>query len=583
MIYALLLGTRWQVFFEQELEVATKAAERVREPLSLKDRFPYMLGWVNSDVAIDDEGRLVMTTSHLWQLVETHALFDWSDIEVHGMSLTREGPKPQIQTRTSLEKFNEAIRISAEIGWLKILDIKAESWDDLRRWVAENWDVVVDAAVRRLGEGVKSELEVLRDKLNDDKVAREVVAPALLLILAEILGVNEETLRYFGAVVSGAIDGDGYVSAAMKRVELASGEREIALLWAAAFVAHGIKAKVEKAGGYTFQVVVSGDDAAGLANLYFLYGAPLLKGDERIINHKLAEAIKLGAEVLNIRWERLRKTPSGLIAADLIISAGGAVVKYSIYLRHNEIELRFNSTNRSHVELAARLLGLVGVSAEVKVKKRKDKRNEWQVVATTNMLAAGREELRKTLAKIVEKARGKRWVDADKAKRWLEKLERGLTLIEGWPMYYVGLNDGALEVIYHSTDPNSIRREVQWLKEVGLEEWRHFTVKMPEDGGIGYVRILKEGLAYIAWLSVYGNKEQRKLAEAFIELILQRAEDAGTEVRKKAKEIVEKGKEWSYLTLERFEKKVEVNGREYMVKVLGWSPSLRKVSAVRSC
>jgi hypothetical protein len=395
MIYALLLGTRWQVFFEQELEVAMKAAERVRERLSVKDRFPYMLGWVNSDVAIDNEGRLVMTTSHLWQLVETHALFDWSDIEVHGMSLTLEGPKPQIQTRTSLERFNVAIRISAEIGWLKILDIKAESWDDLRRWVAENWDVVVDAAVRRLGEGVRSELNALRDKLNDDQVAREVVAPALLLIQAERLGVNEETLRYFGAVISGAIDGDGHVSAAMKRVELAGGEREIALLWAAAFAAHGIKAKVEKAGGYTFQVVVSGGDAARLANLYFLYGAPLLKGDERIINYKLAEAIKLGAEVLNIRWERLRKTPSGLIAADLIISVGGAVVKYSIYLRHNEIELRFNSTNRSHVELAARLLGLVGVSAEVKVKKRKDKRDEWQVVATTNMLAAGREELRK--------------------------------------------------------------------------------------------------------------------------------------------------------------------------------------------
>jgi hypothetical protein len=65
-------------------------------------------------------------------------------------------------------------------------------------------------------------------------VAREVVAPALLLIQAERLGVNEETLRYFGAVASGAIGGDGYVSAARKEVGLTSGEREIALLWAAA-------------------------------------------------------------------------------------------------------------------------------------------------------------------------------------------------------------------------------------------------------------------------------------------------------------------------------------------------------------
>jgi hypothetical protein len=110
----------------------------------------------------------------------------------------------------------------------------------------ENWDIVVDAAVRRLGEGVRGELEALRDRLNDDKVAREVVAPALLLIQAERLGVNEETLRYFGAVISGAIGGDGYVSAAMKKVELASGEREVALLWAAALAAYGVKTKCRK-------------------------------------------------------------------------------------------------------------------------------------------------------------------------------------------------------------------------------------------------------------------------------------------------------------------------------------------------
>jgi hypothetical protein len=109
-----------------------------------------------------------------------------------------------------------------------MLGIKAESWEGLKQRVAENWGVVVDAAVRRLGEGVRSELKALRDKLNDDKIAREVVAPALLLIQAERLGVNELTLKYFGAIVSSAIDGDGYVSAALKRVELTSGEREIA-------------------------------------------------------------------------------------------------------------------------------------------------------------------------------------------------------------------------------------------------------------------------------------------------------------------------------------------------------------------
>ncbi len=78
--------------------------------------------------------------------------------------------------------------------------------------------------------GALKELEALRDRLNDDKIAREAITSALLLIQAERLGVNEATLRYFGAVISGAIDGDGHVSAARKEVGLTSGKLEVALL-----------------------------------------------------------------------------------------------------------------------------------------------------------------------------------------------------------------------------------------------------------------------------------------------------------------------------------------------------------------
>jgi ADP-heptose:LPS heptosyltransferase len=49
-----------------------------------------------------------------------------------------------------LEKLDEAIRESAEGGWLKMLGIKAESWDDLKRWVADHWDEVIDAVKKRL-------------------------------------------------------------------------------------------------------------------------------------------------------------------------------------------------------------------------------------------------------------------------------------------------------------------------------------------------------------------------------------------------------------------------------------------------
>jgi hypothetical protein len=568
IVYFLELDARWREFFKQELEASMKAAEEVGGRLPVEDRFPYMLGWVDSDVAIIRRGNkrvLEMSTSYLWQLAETHALFGWSVVELR-MSLTLEGPKLQVAVEASLEKLNEAIRKSAEGGWLKMFGIKAESWEGLRRWVVENWDVVVEAAVRRLGEGVRSELEALRNRLNDDKIAREVVAPALLLIQAEKLGVNEATLRYFGAVVSSAIDGDGHVSAARKEVVLTSGKRAIALLWAATLAAHGIRAKVQRVGSAP-RVLVSGNDATRLVGLYFLYGAPLLEGDERVINHKLAEAVKLGAEGLSVSWEGLRKTEGGLLATDLTISAGGATVKYNVYLS-NKVKLQFQSSDRSRVELAARLLKLAGVGADVK--KMDGKRDVSRVEVSTDKLAAGRRELRNAIADIVRKAVENGWMDTNRAEGWLEKLEEGLTLIEGWPRYHVGLaRSGALVVRFGSTSPDSIERERQRLREMGLEEGRHFTVKMPEGGKKGYVSILKEGLAYAAWLSVYGSGRQRELAAEFVEYILQRAWKAGKDVYEKVREIMEEGKARGSLTLKGFEKEVEVNCRKHVVKVIG--------------
>ncbi len=566
--YTLIFGVeRWLRFFEQRLEVAMKAAEVVGGRLPVEDRFSYMLGWVDSDVAIitkKGERVLRMTTSHLWQLAETHALFGWSVVGLY-MSLTLEGPKLQPLVEVPLDELDEAVRKSAEGGWLKTLGIKAESWDGLKRWVAENWDAVVDAAVKRLGEGVRGELEALRNKLNDDKVAREVAAPVLLLIQAERLGVNEETLRYFGAVVSGAIGGDGHVSAARRVIDLTSGEREIVLLWAAALAAYGIKTKVVKAGG-AYKVVASGDDAVKLAGLYFLYGSPLLEGDEKVINHKLYETMKLAAEGLSISWEGLRRTKGGA-AADLTLSEAGAAVKYNVYLRGDTIVLQFQSSDQSRAELAARLLKLAGVGAEVK-KVKVGGRDVWRVRAATDMLAAGREELRKALAELVNKAVERDWVDADKAERWLEKLERGRVLKERWPKYEVGLVEGALRVRYRSINSDGIEREAQRLREMGLEEGKHFTVKKPEGGGRGYVRILREGLERAAWLSVHGTEDQRKLAADFVERILQRAREAGSNVYEKASKIVEEGMSRGSLTLKGFVKEVEVNGVKYKVKVI---------------
>ncbi len=128
---------------------------------------------------------------------------------------------------------------------------------------------------------------------------------------------------------------------------------------------------------------------------------------------------------------------------------------------------------------------------------------------------------------------------------------------------------GALDVRYRSANPDGIERKAQRLRDMGLEEGVHFTVKMPEEGRDGYVYIRREGLAYATWLSVRGEGKQRELAAEFVEYILQRAKEEGDDVYKKAREIVEEGKARGSLKLEGFEKEVEVNGRKYVVKVKG--------------
>ncbi|MEM4650690.1 MAG: hypothetical protein QW086_02560 [Pyrobaculum sp.] len=205
-------------------------------------------------------------------------------------------------------------------------------------------------------------------------------------------------------------------------------------------------------------------------------------------------------------------------------------------------------------------------------------RDVWYVLVYTDKLAAGRKELRDALAKIVETARDNGWVDEKKAELWLEKLESGVALKEGWPRYHVGLKDGALEVSFGSTDPVSIEDEARRFRDMGLGEGKHFSVKMPEEGGgKGYVSILRKGLVQAAWLSVHGSGRQRELAAEFVKYILQRAEKAGEEVYEKVKEVVEEGRARGSLKLEGFEKRVEVGGRIYVVKVTGWGAEIEDV------
>ena len=408
-----------------------------------------------------------------------------------------------------------------------------------------------------------------------DKVVRKFVAPALELIMLDkaLRGEfsREEALLIFGEMYATAIAGDGTVGPSMVKLtvggELGGGA---ALLRLATLhllnqllpkeLTFNVRIYVER--GRNYNIVATGGDAARFKR-FLTVAAPSAGGGH--LSPKFEGFVEAARVEVRLDKDSIRPTKSGRVAAYLTLSEAGIAVKYNVYLR-NKIKLQFQSTNRGRAELAARLLRLAGVSAEV---KREGDRDVWQVWATTDKLAAGREELRKAIAELVRRAVKNGWVDAGKAEHWLDKLRGGHTLKEEWPKYEVGLVKGALKVRFSSTNPESIVRETQRLENMGLVEGRHFTVKMPEDGGKGYVSVLKEGLAYAAWLSVYGEEEQqRRLAAKFVNYILQRAKDGGEEVRKKAEKIIEEGKERDSLTLKGFEKEVEVNGRRYKVKVI---------------
>ena len=271
-----------------------------------------------------------------------------------------------------------------------------------------------------------------------------------------------------------------------------------------------------------------------------------------------------------VRPGGVRLTEGGLVAADLTISDGGAVVNYMVYLSEKSIVLLFGSPNPSRAELAARLLKRVGVDAEVT-----GGGGVWWVKASTDMLAAGREELRKALAEVVKTALASGWVDAGRAELWLKKLGGGGVLKR--PKYYIRLIEGALVVTYSSINPSNIEREAQRLRDMGLEEGVHFTVKMPEGGREGYVSILRRGLERAVWLSKYGSGEQQKLAAEFVDHILKRAMKKGGAVYEKVKKIVERVKARGSLRLAGVRRaEVEVRGRTYVVKVVGWSTELKE-------
>jgi hypothetical protein len=421
---------------------------------------------------------------------------------------------------------------------------------------------------------VLSDMYCLVRDCADDRIVRKFVAPALELIMLDkaLRGEfdREKALRIFGEMYATAVAGDGTVGP--DRVELAVGGelgggavllRLTTLHLLNRLLSDELKfnARLRVDEG-VYNIAAYGENAARFMRLLAV-SAPSAGGE--YLSDKFNEFVETARVEVRLDKDSIRQTDGGNVAADLIISEAGVAVKYNVYLRKDHILLQFVSTDRSRVELAAILLRHAGVTAEV---SKVGDGGVWRVIATTRKLAAGREELRNALAEIVRRAVKRGWVNADTAERWLEELEEGRVLKESWPEYEVRLVKGALRVRYRSTDPDSIKQTAQRLKDMGLEEGKHFSVKMPEEDSYGYISILREGLAYAAWLSVYGTEGQRDLAADFVKYILRRAEEAGKEVYEKATRIVEEGRTRGSLTLKGFEKEVEVNGVKYKVKVI---------------
>ena len=550
--FTLSLDRRWREFFREELGAVGRVATKLKRRWRSESPLPHMSGWLASDVSIS-RGKPSMSTSSFWQAAVTKALFGWSDAVGLELNLTLEGPKLAFLFRTSADVLNETITRDAEEGWLKSLGIEARSWRELKHKVAEHWGVVVEAVKKRLkdvevGSGFDlekalEELEGLASKLDDDKIAREVVAPALLLMQAERLGVDETMLRYFGAVLWGALGGDGYVSAEMKEIGLTSGEDAVALLWAAALAAYGVKSRVRNTGS-VFEVRIVNDDAVRLAQLYVLFGPPML--EEELIDHRLVEALELGSKVSVTVDERSWRRVKDGAAVDLYISVGARGKfsmyqgKFTLYLREYEIRMRLDSTNRKEAELGARLLKLAGV--ETKVKMAND-RNVWYIDVATDKLAEGSEELRRELVKAVEQARKRGWIDEGRARRWIEKFERGISTWRGYK-FGVRLSEGALVVVFHSTNPEKIVQLKQELESLGLLEGEHFTVTWPEEGKTGFTYLKREGIVELAYIAIYGTDEARKKeAASLIEHLRERAEAKGKDVLEKLEELIKHGEE----------------------------------------
>ena len=408
--------------------------------------------------------------------------------------------------------------------------------------LAEKLDGVSNI-VERVLSGEDPNVYCLARDCADDRIIRKFVAPALELIMLDKARRGEfnreEALLIFGEMYATAVAEDGSVG--RRSVILAVGGElggGAALLRLATLhllnqplpeeLKFGVRTYVRNDSLYG--IVAYGENAARLMRLLAV-SAPSAGGEH--LSPKFNEFVEEAK--VEVRVD-IRHTESGSVAADLIISVGGVAVKYNVYLREDYILLRFESTDRSRAELAARLLRFAGVGAEV---KRKGDEDVWYVEATTDKLAAGRKELRDAVRKVVEEALKEGGVDEKKARCWLEKLEKGMAVWEG-KKFEMRLVEGALVVSFSSADRKSVDDVAREFKAMGLVEGVHFTVRW--SGRRGRVYLLTEGVRRLKWVSIHGEEGQKQRAAEFLKFLEARAGAKGGKVLRKLEALVEEGR-----------------------------------------
>jgi len=412
---------------------------------------------------------------------------------------------------------------------------------------------VSNKEVWRVVEFVLSDMYCLTRDCARDAVVRKFMEPALELIMLDKALNNEfdgeRAKLIFGVMYATAVAGDGHVGPDIVTLtvggELGGGAALLRL--ATLHLLNQLLPKEFKlnAGIYVekdryYRIDAYGENAARFKR-FLAVTAPSAGGG--YLSEKFDRFVKEAQVEVQLDKNSIRLTEGSNVAADLTISEGGVAVKYTVYLR-KYILLEFQSTDRGRVELAARLLRLAGVSAEVK--RKEDGRDEWRVEATTDMLAAGREELRKALAEIVKTARDNGWVDEKKARRWLEKLEKGVATWEG-KKFSIRLVEGALEVRFNPTSRESVEKMAREFKAMGLKEGVHFTVRW--GGERGHVSLLAEGVRRLAWVSIHGEEGQRQRAAGFLKFLEAKARAKGGEVLRKLEALVEEGRSRGALRL----------------------------------